>query len=223
MLRAVHPGLGLTEQAGSALSDPAFGTLSPRSLVLLALLAYPASDAQGVCRRLNLSGRRAEAVMGVPRVKSVCGDLEREPMQPSRLVDMLQPLDDAAIEACMLAMGGDSVAGERMRRYLTELRHVRPSLNGSDLMGLGCRKGRGWERCWLSCEGRGWTACSPAPRTRSATCAGARLALGLEGLDDVARLRQHDAPFAGEAMLQSEKRVEVTLDVEVGYRPGRGR
>ena len=41
----------------------------------------------------------------------------------------------------MLAMGGDSVAGERMRRYLTELRHVRPSLNGSDLMGLGVPEG----------------------------------------------------------------------------------
>ena len=141
VLRAVHPGLALTEEAGSALWDPAIDTLSPRSLVLLALLAYPASDAQGVCRRLNLSGRRAEAVIGVPRVKTVCGDLEREPMPPSRIVEILQPLDDAAIEACMLAMGGDSVAGERMGRYLTELRHVRPELNGSDLMGLGVPEG----------------------------------------------------------------------------------
>ena len=141
VLRAVHTGLGLTEQAGSALSDPAFGTLSPRSLVLLALLAYPASDAQGVCRRLNLSGRRAEAVMGVPRVKAVCGDLGVESMPPSRLVDMLQPLDAAAIEACALAVGSDSVAGERMGRYLTELRHVRPELNGNDLMGLGVPEG----------------------------------------------------------------------------------
>ena len=41
----------------------------------------------------------------------------------------------------MLAMGGDSVAGERMGRYLTELRHVRPELNGSDLMGLGVPEG----------------------------------------------------------------------------------
>ena len=141
VLRAVHTGLGLTEQAGSALSDPTFDTLSPRSLVLLALLAYPASDAQGVCRRLNLSGRRAEAVIGVPRVKTVCGDLEREPMPPSRIVEILQPLDDAAIEACMLAMGGDSVAGDRMRRYLTELRHVRPELKGGDLIALGVPEG----------------------------------------------------------------------------------
>ena len=75
--RCTPANLALAEQAASTLSDPALGTLSPRRLVLLALLAYPASDAQGVCRRLNLSGRRAEAVMGVPRVKSVCGDLER--------------------------------------------------------------------------------------------------------------------------------------------------
>ena len=140
VLRAVHPGLALTEQAASALSDPAFDTLSPRRLVLLALLAYPASDAQGVCRRLNLSGRRAEAVMGVLRVKAVCGDLEREPMPPSRIVEILEPLDDAAIEACMLAMGG-GVAGDRMRRYLTELRHVRPELNGGDLIALGVPEG----------------------------------------------------------------------------------
>ena len=140
VLRAVHPDLELTEQAGSALSDPAFGTLSPRSLVLLALLAYPASDAQGVCRRLNLSGRRAEAVMGVPRVRAVCGDLGVESMPPSRIVDILQPLNDAAIEACMLAMDG-SVAGDRMRRYLAELKHVRPELSGGDLIGLGLPEG----------------------------------------------------------------------------------
>ena len=78
--------------------------------------------------------------MGVPRVKAVCGDLGREPMQPSRIVDILQPLDGAAIETCMLAMDGD-VAGDRMGRYLTELRHVRPELKGGDLIALGVPEG----------------------------------------------------------------------------------
>ena len=41
----------------------------------------------------------------------------------------------------MLAMGGDSVAGDRMRRYLTELRHVRPELKGGDLIALGVPEG----------------------------------------------------------------------------------
>ena len=155
VLRAVHPDLELTEQAGSALSDPAFDTLSPRSLVLLALLAYPASDAQGVCRRLNLSGRRAEAVMGVPRVKAVCGDLGREPMQPSRIVDILQPLDDAAIEACMLAMGGDS-SGRRPDAPVPDRASARQAgVEAAAISSrLGYPKGRRWERCLRSCEGR---------------------------------------------------------------------
>ena len=140
VLRAVHPGLALTEQAGSAVSDPAFDTSSPRPVVLLALLAYTASDVQGVCRRLNLSGKRAEAVGSMPCVRAVCGELGRKSIPPSRIVDILKPLDDAAIEACMLAMGG-GVAGDRMRRYLTELRHVKPSLNGGDLISLGVPEG----------------------------------------------------------------------------------
>ena len=140
VLRAVHTGLELPEQAASAVSDPAFDTLSPRHLVLLVLLAYTASDAQGVCRRLNLSGKRAEAVGSMPCVRAVCGELGRKSIPPSRIVDILQPLDDAAIEACMLAMGG-GVAGDRMRRYLTELRHVKPSLNGGDLIALGVPEG----------------------------------------------------------------------------------
>ena len=139
-LRAVHPDLALSERADSALSEPAFDTLSPRGLVLLALLAYAASDGQGICRRLNLSGRRAEAVGGVPRVKAVYGELGRDPMPPSRVVDILKPLDDAAIEACILAMCG-GVAVDRMRQYLAELRHVRPELGGSDLIALGVPEG----------------------------------------------------------------------------------
>ena len=140
VLRAVHTGLELPEQAASVLSDPAFDTLSARRLVLLALLAYTASDAQGVCQRLNLSGKRAEAVGSMPCVRAVCGELGRKSIPPSRIVDILKPLDDAAIEACMLAMGG-GVAGDRMRRYLTELRHVRPELNGRDLIALGVPEG----------------------------------------------------------------------------------
>ena len=54
---------------------------------------------------------------------------------------MLQPLDAAAIEACALAVGSDSVAGDRMGRYLTELRHVRPELKGGDLIALGVPEG----------------------------------------------------------------------------------
>ena len=139
-LRAVHPELALSKQAAAILSEPTFDTLSPRGLVLLALLAYPASDAQGVCRRLNLSGRRAEAVGSVRRVKAVYGDLGGEPMPPSRIVDILEPLDDAAVEACMLVLGS-GVAGERMRLYLTELRHVRPELRGGDVIALGVPEG----------------------------------------------------------------------------------
>ncbi len=140
ILRAVHPDLALAEPAASALSDPAFDTLSPRGLVILALLAYRASDIPSLCRRLNLSGRRAEAVRGVSRARAACGDLGREPMPPSRIVDILEPLDEAAVEAYTLALGG-GLAADRMRRYLTELRHVRPALRGGDLIALGVTEG----------------------------------------------------------------------------------
>ena len=40
----------------------------------------------------------------------------------------------------MLAMGGGLV-GDRMRQYLTELRHVRPELSGGDLIALGVPEG----------------------------------------------------------------------------------
>ena len=139
-LRSVHPDLALPEHAVPTLSAPSFDTLSPRRLVLLALLAYSAADVHGVSQRLNLSGRRAEAVSSVPRVKAGCRRLGGESIPPSRIVDVLQPLDNAAIEACTLALPPGAVR-DRTQRYLTELRHVRPALNGSGVIALGVPEG----------------------------------------------------------------------------------
>ena len=51
-------------------------------------------------------------------------------------------------------MGGDSVAGDRMRRYLTrtEARKAGAERLGDLIGSWGIRKGREWERCLPSCE-----------------------------------------------------------------------
>lgn len=140
VLRSVHPEIVVLERAISTLSYNSFVTLLPRHLVVLALLAYSTDDVLGIVDRLGLVGPRASAVSQVPCVRARYDDLESESISGSRIADMMDPLDDAAIEACSLVLS-DGVVRNRLSLYLNELRHVSPALDGRDLLALGVPMG----------------------------------------------------------------------------------
>jgi len=61
------------------------------------------------------------------------------PLRPSQVYALLHSRHEAALSVCALAAPPE--AAENLARYLTRFRHVRPSLNGDDLIAMGVPQG----------------------------------------------------------------------------------
>ena len=142
VLAAIHPALRVEPAVLKRLGETAAGPGQRNDLRLLAVFAFSASDSErsGLVERLNMGGRWAAVVRDVGKTRATFVQLEGEKIRPSQVFGLLRGLDPAAIEGCALA-SGEPVVSERLDLYLTELRHVRPALNGDDLMALGVPEG----------------------------------------------------------------------------------
>ncbi|MDA1348702.1 MAG: hypothetical protein O3A47_07535, partial [Chloroflexi bacterium] len=136
LLTAVHPPLSMTPEIADA-TDRADAS---RDLLLLASLIYsvPATDLSAVARRLNLGTEWSRVASDTVAVRDTIGELGR-PLPPSRVYALLHGRHEAAISVCALAAAPE--AAENLADYLTRLRHVRPSLNGDDLIAMGVSQG----------------------------------------------------------------------------------
>ena len=142
ILSAIHPALRV-DQAVLAKLPPLPGGPSPDAdLRRLAMLVFsvPAQDMPAVIGRLNMDGRWATVARDVAAVRASFERLKPEGVRPSEVHRMLHSLHVAAVEACALATG-DPAVRERLDLYLRELRHVRPLLDGNDLIALGVPAG----------------------------------------------------------------------------------
>jgi len=97
-------------------------------------------DMESVVERLNLNSDWAQLVRDVVTVRTRLPELRDENVASSQVYRLLQGLHPHAIESCALA-AGDATVARWLRLYLDELRHVRPLLDGDDLMALGVREG----------------------------------------------------------------------------------
>ena len=141
-LAAIHPALRFGPATGveTAAWEPD-GEL-PRSDVVLAALLY-CSDSAGVDRlaaRLNMDSSWMRAARDVAALKSADDRLRAPRLRRSELFALLSDAQPASIRGCFLATEDPQVR-ERLDLYLTELRHVRPILDGHDLMALGVPEG----------------------------------------------------------------------------------
>ena len=142
-LRSVHPALTLTNETRRALRRAADSDYADRPALLLSILAYgmTAADRAEFTGRLRLPSHSAQIVRDTGLAKSRAQeDPSIDAFSRSEIFMRLRTLDEAAILGCALSVG-DSAAAQRLTLYLTELRHVKPMLNGTDLIALGVPQG----------------------------------------------------------------------------------
>ena len=139
VLGAVHPALemetGLLDRLRAVESRVT-------DLVALAVLVFsvPTGQMGAVIERLNMDGRWARVARDVASVKGVSGRLRKKRIRRGELFTLLRGLAPAAIQGCVLATD-QPLEGKRLELYLDELRHVRPVLDGNDLIALGVPQG----------------------------------------------------------------------------------
>ena len=148
LLAALHPALnaaGGLERLAAALSnagpDAAGLSRASESDCLAALVCgMTPGEGEEVIRRLRLTRRQAGLVRDTIELAGLESALSAAARCPSRLARLLEPLGEAAL-AAWVKIGNNPVAAAAVRRYLAELRYVRPALRGGDLLAMGAVPG----------------------------------------------------------------------------------
>ena len=106
------------------------------------LLIYSSTPQQleAVISRLNMPTRPSRAMCHTLRLKNSLKLLDRPSPRPSEVYDLLKEYDTLAIQANAIASETSAAHGS-LDLFLTNLRHVRPSLDGEDLKTLGIPPG----------------------------------------------------------------------------------
>ena len=107
----------------------------------LLVSSLSAEAAPALVRRLNLGTEWTRVVDDTIALRDVVGRLRRSGLRPSEVDGLLSVYDEHALHASALSTG-EPAAGW-MRRYLDELLHVRPLLDGNDLLALDVERGPG--------------------------------------------------------------------------------
>ncbi len=140
-LRVIHTSLD-ADNATLALIDGAGGGPDTRPVLLSLLVSsLPADAAPALTRRLNMGADWSRIVRDTIALRDVVGQLHRPGLRPSEVDGLLSAYDEHALRARALTTGDPAAAW--VRRYLDELRHVRPLLDGNDLLALGVERGPG--------------------------------------------------------------------------------
>jgi tRNA nucleotidyltransferase (CCA-adding enzyme) len=140
-LQAVHPALSWDAVRSEALAQPLAPRLPllPYGFALLAAGATP-DEAPQIIARLKLRREEAVAVTATTSMPKIAQMLRRPGAKPSGVAVLLDRLPIAAI-AAGAAVEPDQIARLLALRYLEEWRHVKPMLNGDDLIALGVPAG----------------------------------------------------------------------------------
>ena len=140
-LQVAHPALTWDGGRSEALADPVVPRvpLLPYGFALLAAGSSP-DDAPLIVARLKLKRDEAAAVTAIASMRKVAQTLCRPDAKPSGVVLLLDRFPLAAVSA-HAAIEPDTIARRLALRYLEEWRHIKPALNGEQLIGLGVPAG----------------------------------------------------------------------------------
>ena len=139
LLSGLHRSLA--DDAGiRAMAECDDGRLAPDEW--LAALFSPLSEADGcaVIQRLRLSGRWAMVARDTIELREKEKAVRESAGRPSGLYCILKPFAPQAI-AARAKLTGDPFVRRALLSYLNELRFVRPSLTGDDLLEMGAAQG----------------------------------------------------------------------------------
>jgi len=106
------------------------------------LLMYPTTvdDLGTFITRLNMPSGPSRAMRDTLHLRNSLHLLERPSLKPSEVYGLLQEYGAPAIEANAIASKSSAARGN-LELFLTELRYVKPALNGQDLQRLGIPPG----------------------------------------------------------------------------------
>jgi tRNA nucleotidyltransferase (CCA-adding enzyme) len=141
VLTHIHPAL----QADAWLAEK-FRALreshAPTPILYLGVLAYRlrTSEARALSKRLKLTTGENEILVQVVTLRLLERQLNNPELAPSRVVELLERFDDAAL--AVFAIATDSAQAQSyVDRYRAEWRQIHPALNGNDLKALGLQPG----------------------------------------------------------------------------------
>jgi len=142
LLEAIHPSLKLPDDAGLRWRDALDGThFAERDELGFSVLAGGVDEAKAlsVSKRLHLEGRFQSAIQDTVRLGTLWAKLATLRGDPAEAVETLEPYQPSAVWATSVLAGGD--ASWTCVQYLEVWRHVRPQLNGDELLSLGVPAG----------------------------------------------------------------------------------
>ena len=142
-LRSIHPALALNSQTSVALRRAERSDQADNPALFLSVLTYTMTESEkaNFMERLQLNSRWRQTVLDTGLARSrVQDDRSGGDIRRSEIHTRLKGLDEAAILGCALSEGDGAIA-QRLLLYLNELRHIKPMLNGDDLLALGVPQG----------------------------------------------------------------------------------
>ncbi|MCI0439204.1 MAG: hypothetical protein L0177_08755 [Chloroflexi bacterium] len=141
-LSAVYRPLNLTDFFISRLAEIDAEDMDARALLFLSVLACSVqpNHHEGFIARLNMNAEWAKVVRDAAAVSALSENLKAPRLKNGQLYLMLHPYSEIAVGGCAIASDAPLVA-ERLELFLNELRFIRPSLDGNDIMALGVPQG----------------------------------------------------------------------------------
>lgn len=148
ILPAIHPDWGRidylqrwTKSAPEIIEEAGLSSHC-RELTWLAALVYPSSDGagEGLISRLNMPKAWAAVVRDTISLRQQERVIADPALPPSRLCRLLEGVSLAAV-AVVAGLTDMAGASQALRRYLAELRHLKPVLRGDDLLAMGVPPG----------------------------------------------------------------------------------
>ena len=115
---------------------------SAEPLLFTALLASTLTSEAGEAfvHRLNMPARWRRVAQHTIDLGERLSDLATEELRPSQVYGLLNGMEVQAVQAWSILPQGDPVRA-RLKDFLEHLRHVKPALNGHDLLDLGVPSG----------------------------------------------------------------------------------
>jgi tRNA nucleotidyltransferase (CCA-adding enzyme) len=146
LLEGLYPGLYWPYAPDDTLLVSGLSRDERRDALLAALAAEYAPDppsAQELARYLRLPAPQVRLMHDAAKLAAFWPRLGEPELRNSELYALLSPIDVSAQEAFtrIEKLRADEVAWERLRLYLSELRHTRTQLTGHDLQAFGLPPG----------------------------------------------------------------------------------
>lgn len=142
VLRAIHPALQIDLDALRSAGRSTRMDAARRSALLLAVMTHSIRphDVESVIRRLNMSSEWGRIIRDTAAVRGRLRDLADAGAARSSVRSLLDGLHPIAVES-LASASDDPVVASRLREYIDKLQHIRPLLDGGDLIAMGAAEG----------------------------------------------------------------------------------